>query len=252
MLTQQTFSVGGKKCELWIVKLDNNVFMYSGKDVAKILSYVNTNDALIKHVLPQWKKTWEKLERRYITLQRVIVPFNWQPHKVFITEAGVYALIVRSKRPEAIKFKQWLFEKVIPELRQKSESYNAYEATPVTPPLYHVYIATSENYERLSVYKIGTTSNLTKRLNQLNCSRAFNLLYYLYTVPVGCDGVAIEAELHKLYDEVRIRGEFFRLNKKQLKDAVEFLLAKSDTTTNTTTTNFDGVSTILATIDNNV
>ncbi|AJK91751.1 bro [Spodoptera frugiperda granulovirus] len=51
---------------------------------------------------------------------RVIqVPSNWQPNTMFITDAGVYALIMRSKLPFAEQFQEWLFEKVLPELLTK-------------------------------------------------------------------------------------------------------------------------------------
>ncbi|AAY84045.1 BRO-D [Chrysodeixis chalcites nucleopolyhedrovirus] len=46
------------------------------------------------------------------------LPANWQPNTVFISEAGVYALIMKSKLPAAEEFQRWLFEEVLPELRK--------------------------------------------------------------------------------------------------------------------------------------
>nr|AXS01075.1 bro b [Spodoptera frugiperda granulovirus] len=143
VLSKQTFSIGDKNCELWIAKLpptDKNptepTFMYAGKAIANFLGYVNTRDALIKNVLPQWRKTWQEIIN--VDFQRVApsdslkmtsqniealsnVPANWHPHTVFISEAGVYALIMRSRLPEAIKFQEWLFEEVLPTLRRTGQ-----------------------------------------------------------------------------------------------------------------------------------
>jgi prophage antirepressor-like protein len=49
------------------------------------------------------------------------IPVNWQPNTVFISEAGVYALIMKSKLPAAEEFQRWLFEEVLPELRRSGK-----------------------------------------------------------------------------------------------------------------------------------
>nr|AXS01114.1 bro-e [Spodoptera frugiperda granulovirus] len=49
-------------------------------------------------------------------------PVTIHPHTVFISDAGVYALIVRSKLPAALQFQRWLYYEVLPALR-KNGSY---------------------------------------------------------------------------------------------------------------------------------
>lgn len=46
------------------------------------------------------------------------VPANWHPHTIFISEPGLYALVTRSKKPEAVKFTRWIYEEVLPSLRR--------------------------------------------------------------------------------------------------------------------------------------
>ena len=50
-----------------------------------------------------------------------MIPANWQPNALFINEPGFYALFIRSKLPAAEKFRVWLFEEVLPSLRQTGE-----------------------------------------------------------------------------------------------------------------------------------
>ncbi|AAR28816.1 bro-c [Leucania separata nucleopolyhedrovirus] len=123
-LVKKSCKIGGLKCEIWIIEVEKDKFMYGGHGVAQCLGYKNTRDAIQKHVKNQWKTTWENLMAVAIgdplmkSSQLINVPPNWQPNTVFITEAGVYALIVRSKLPAAEKFQEWLFEEVLPELRR--------------------------------------------------------------------------------------------------------------------------------------
>lgn len=101
-------------------------FLITGIPVAKLVGYKSASNALYKHVKPQWRRTWVDIR---VALRGCPsdVPSNWRPNTVFITEAGVYALIMRSKCPEAEKFQAWLFEEVLPELRRRGTYSTAVE-----------------------------------------------------------------------------------------------------------------------------
>jgi prophage antirepressor-like protein len=104
-----------------IVEVEKDKFMYGGHGIAHVLGYKNTRDAIHKHVKPQWKATWETVancDPLMTSLDQDNIPVNWQPNTVFISEAGVYALIMRSNLPAAEEFQRWLFEEVLPELRK--------------------------------------------------------------------------------------------------------------------------------------
>ncbi len=45
---------------------------------------------------------------------------------ICVTESGLYRLIFRSNKPEAEKFRRWVFNKVLPTIR-KTGSYNLQE-----------------------------------------------------------------------------------------------------------------------------
>ena len=85
---------------------------FIGKDVADILGYSNTRDALAKHVDDEDKNT--------VAIRDGI---QGNPNLVIINESGVYALIFGSKLPKAKKFKRWVTSEVLPSIR-KTGSYN--------------------------------------------------------------------------------------------------------------------------------
>lgn len=77
-----------------------------GKDVAEVLGYKNTRDALSKHVDDEDKNTV------------AIYDGIGNPNKVIINESGLYSLVLRSKLTEAKKFKRWVTSEVLPSIRK--------------------------------------------------------------------------------------------------------------------------------------
>ncbi|AOW41396.1 bro [Trichoplusia ni granulovirus LBIV-12] len=126
-LVKKSCNIGGVSAEIWIVEVENDKFMYGGHGVAQFLGYVKPRNALQQHVKPAWRKNWEEIKGALnqgplvTSLAQDNIPVNWQPNTVFISEAGVYALIMRSKLPAAEEFQRWLFEEVLPELRRSGK-----------------------------------------------------------------------------------------------------------------------------------
>ena len=85
---------------------------FIGKDVAEILGYSNTRDALAKHVDDEDKNTVASRDG-----------IQGNPNLTIINESGVYALIFGSKLPKAKQFKRWVTSEVLPSIR-KTGSYN--------------------------------------------------------------------------------------------------------------------------------
>ena len=79
---------------------------FVGKDVAEILGYKDTSDALKRHVDEDEKLT------RYFT-------DSGQKREMYIiNESGLYSLILSSKMPNARKFKRWVTSEVLPSIRR--------------------------------------------------------------------------------------------------------------------------------------
>lgn len=80
---------------------------FVGKDVAVILGYKNTRDALGKHV--------DKEDKNTVAIHDGI----GNPNKTVINESGLYSLILSSQLTTAKKFKHWVTSEVLPTIRQK-------------------------------------------------------------------------------------------------------------------------------------
>ena len=95
--------------------VSHEIAYLNAKDVAKALNYTNPQKAIRDHVYEEDKKKLSEI--------RVNVSFNQkeQPHSLYITESGVYALIFGSKKEEAKNFKRWLCTDVLPKLRKRYE-----------------------------------------------------------------------------------------------------------------------------------
>ena len=154
----------------------NNDVYYQASLIAESLGYQNTRKAIIDHVDPCNKITYDRLQTSQSTLH---------PHTVFINEKGVLQLMLRSHMPLASGKKRGLEE---------------------------VYVATTALYEKKDVYKIGKSECSKKRIQDMNTGRApDDDLYLCYAV--ACSN-ASEAEqiIHSLLDDYRIspNREFFK------------------------------------------
>ncbi|EGT4117142.1 TPA: Bro-N domain-containing protein [Clostridioides difficile] len=79
---------------------------FVGKDIAKMLGYSNSRDALKKHIDEEDKGVakCDTLRGRQIL--------------TIINESGLYSLILSSKLAEAKKFKRWVTNEVLPTIRR--------------------------------------------------------------------------------------------------------------------------------------
>mgnify|MGYP003369104941 CR=1 FL=1 len=84
---------------------DNEVW-FIGKDVAEILGYSNTRDALTKHVDSEDKAGVAIHDGRQ------------NRSMIIINESGLYSLVLSSKLPTAKKFKRWVTNEVLPSIRK--------------------------------------------------------------------------------------------------------------------------------------
>ena len=85
---------------------------FVGKDVAEILGYKDTVNALKAHVDEEDKTGWQ-----------ITTPSRGTQTATIINESGLYSLILSSKLPDAKKFKRWVTSEVLPSIR-KTGSYS--------------------------------------------------------------------------------------------------------------------------------
>ncbi|HDJ6521544.1 TPA: phage antirepressor [Staphylococcus aureus] len=107
MQALQTFNF--EELPVRTLTVDNEPY-FVGKDVAKILGYSNTRDALSKHVDEDDK---EILTSRNTTLENL-------PNRglTAVNESGLYSLIFSSKLESAKRFKRWVTSDILPAIRK--------------------------------------------------------------------------------------------------------------------------------------
>lgn len=91
---------------------------FVGKDVAEVLGYLNTKDAIATHVYEEDKKIIQRSENATLEI----------PNRglTIINESGLYSLILSSKLPQAKKFKKWVTSDVLPSIRKHVEDDEKY------------------------------------------------------------------------------------------------------------------------------
>lgn len=84
----------------------NNEPYFVGKDIAEILGYERTDNAIRNHVENEDK------------LMHQISASGQSRNMTLINESGLYSLIMSSKLPSAKKFKRWVTSEVLPSIRK--------------------------------------------------------------------------------------------------------------------------------------
>ena len=89
---------------------ENGKPLFCGADACKALGYSNQWDALKRHC-------------RYLVKREVPNPQSVSKKVTmnFLTEGDLYRLITHSKLPSAEKFERWVFDEVLPTLRQTGQ-----------------------------------------------------------------------------------------------------------------------------------
>ena len=92
----------------------NGVPWFVGKDVALALGYAKPSNAIYDHVDPE-DKQFVMIDN----LKDMLQPQGISQCRVaLINESGVYALVLRSSLPAAIKFQDWVFKEVLPSIKK--------------------------------------------------------------------------------------------------------------------------------------
>lgn len=172
----------------------DDVVWFKFSNIASILEYKDRNDVLKKHVDKKYKKHIKNIETKHEIEKQ-------KPDTVYITESGLYKLLIRSRMKKAEQFQEWLIEDALPKLRK----YGKYEVDSkmkkklkilnnkmkvlektnlklmknMTSNKYpkgnHFYVIEDEK-----MYKIGYTKDLAKRLYTYNTGKANKAEYAYY------------------------------------------------------------------------
>lgn len=135
---------------------------FIGNEIASILGYQNTRDALAVHVDTEDKNT--------VAIHDGI-PGN--PNKVIVNESGLYSLIFGSKLPAAKQFKHWVTAEVLPTMRKIGFSRS-------------MQVLQEENIKLKGMVEGYQNSNLASNIDRVEVIEMRNqIIDKLHTIPIG-------------------------------------------------------------------
>ncbi|MCD9059215.1 phage antirepressor [Staphylococcus chromogenes] len=178
------------------LEIDNEPY-FVGKDVALILGYSNTRDALNKHVDEDDKKI---LTSRNTTLENL-------PNRglTAVNESGLYSLIFSSKLESAKRFKRWVTSEVLPAIRKHGiyATDNVIEQT-IQNPDYIITVLTEYKKEKeqnlLLQQEIGELKPKADYVDEILKSTGT-----LATTQIAADYGISAQKLNKLLHEARLQ-----------------------------------------------
>ena len=101
---------------------------FKAREVADTLGYTNTKKAIIDHVRDKHKKKLEEL------MGNDSLPLDYHTRTaIYINEPGLYSLILKSQKDEALVFQDWVTEEVLPSIRKHGGYATAPVQTAVAP-----------------------------------------------------------------------------------------------------------------------
>ncbi|HDR2414717.1 TPA: phage antirepressor KilAC domain-containing protein [Staphylococcus aureus] len=176
--------------------VDNEPY-FVGKDVAEILGYSNTRDALSKHVDEDDK---EIITSRNTTLENL-------PNRglTAVNESGLYSLIFSSKLESAKRFKRWVISDVLPAIRKHGiyATDNVIEQT-LKDPDYIITVLTEYKKEKeqnlLLQQEIGELKPKADYVDEILKSTGT-----LATTQIAADYGISAQKLNKLLHEARLQ-----------------------------------------------
>uniref|UniRef100_A0A6C0EF87 Bro-N domain-containing protein n=1 Tax=viral metagenome TaxID=1070528 RepID=A0A6C0EF87_9ZZZZ len=208
----------------------NDQVYFKGKDIAKILEYEDTKQAIRKNISIDDRikikqllgdGVWETPSPKTSLLE------SEHPKTVFINESGFYCLIFASKKPEAIEFKRWVTSVVLPSIR-KTGSYNLIDNY-IEEDLdkYHnkdcIYIIHIKD----NIYKYGNTSHIFKRLQAHKTNLNYNKIIKIYDMNNMNEAIKLENKIKTLVKTLKINTvynthiEIFEVDNNNLQNLIK-------------------------------
>lgn len=213
----------------------NNEVYFVAKDIANVLEYQNTAQAIDIHIDQEDRITDIELRRRAkeFSLGQLVVVTR----AIYTNESGVYGLIFGSTKPEAKVFKTWLTKEVLPSIR-KTGTYSIESGNNILDfPILSSCMSSEDKIKKIkkngeiyvfadngnNAYKIGFTTNFHKREKQHKSSNPFLELICIY----GNQTIEDEQRLHEKLKKYKIKGatEWY-LKKDEVLEIIDVILLK--------------------------
>lgn len=158
--------------DILVIKDDKGLYWYKAKDICDLLEYVNSRDALKKHVDKEYKKSYADMGVAICDTLKI------DSQTIFIEDSGVWQLVTRSKKKEARLLWQKITREILPTLfatgtytmpatetdieRLKKSFYDDHFISNYKDKL-AIYLAYIGEYKGKHILKFGKTNDFVKR-----------------------------------------------------------------------------------------
>lgn len=139
---------------------------FKAKEVAQILGYQKTRNAIEKHVSKKYKKE-----------APIQGPLGGEQTCVIINEAGFYELVFKSRLPAAKIFREWVFEKVLPSIRKHGYYISVDRRVVVDDKKYYKHQVFSNYAANEDGSIINVKTGKRRKMNISNSGYSFFSLY---------------------------------------------------------------------------
>jgi prophage antirepressor-like protein len=157
--------------EIKYIKTNAGNIYFKGIDVANILEYKNPKREIRNKIKENQKLRFKDWVGQYSSH-----PKNEDGKTIFINEAGLYTLIIKSNNKKAVEFQEWITNDVLPSLRKNGSyvinpeitDYSSFKIEDLSyfydyKVFYIFYVGFINNKH---VFKYGITSNINARYKQ--------------------------------------------------------------------------------------
>ncbi|CAB4004641.1 Hypothetical predicted protein [Paramuricea clavata] len=101
-----------------ILESDDGTIYFAAKELALALGYVRPNEAVTTNTRERMRTTLGEIRGTVTNRTPYDVRGGEEPNTVFITESGLYRLLMKSRLPIAEEFQDWISEDVLPSIRK--------------------------------------------------------------------------------------------------------------------------------------
>jgi prophage antirepressor-like protein len=201
--------------------------LFNASDIGTVLGYTKIRDVVAN--LPDNMKS---------SVTADAIGTLGGPDRLYITEPGLYRLVMRSNKPVALQFQDWVFNvlkrlrldgevklkeqiaakdtemKQLHQVIQEKDMELKAGRVPFSnrQPLQSVYVFTNDTYEKINLYKIGETHSgkSIKRIKQQQSASAENLrlIFEVKTI----NSKILETAVHSVLSQLNCHanGEWFQ------------------------------------------
>ena len=126
-----TFAQAGSDFQIQYVMVDGAPW-FKAKEVAKLLGYSNTAEAIREHVRDKHRQKMGEL----VKSETLTIDYHTR-NSIFINEPGLYSLILKSHQEQALAFQDWVTEEVLPSIRKPARTPSPLSNRPYLHRLSH-------------------------------------------------------------------------------------------------------------------